>query len=204
VNCKHFQAIIDGYLDGVLEPGERTTAWDHVSSCGTCNAVVTSYQQASALLKAAVTDKVAAVDVSGLWEAIERTIAIPDATDAQAMTPAFQIGARRAEIGWLGRLREWGHRLGTAGDRWALGPVRVGATLAVAVALGSLLWLSGGEEAGPERVARAKSKAVRIEALEVPSGYTVSTWARPRSRTRMIAINPTPGYAVASASFPSR
>jgi len=77
--------------------------------------------------------------------------------------------------------------------------------MATAAAAVALLVASLGTDTTPERVARnggvrAKSKAVRIETMEVPSGYTVSTWSRPRSRTHMIAINPNPAYTFASVS----
>lgn len=204
MNCQHFEAIIDPYLDGVLEPSENSAAWEHATKCATCDAVVTSYQQASALLKAAVTDKVAAVDVSGLWEAIEASIDIsPNEGNEAASQPAYR--ARRTRRGLLDIVDGWRDRIVSLGEgSGLLGPVRVGAAMVAVLAIASMLW-SGGESGGtPDRVARTKSKAVRIEALEVPSGYTVSTWARPRSRTRMIAINPIPGYTVASASYPSR
>jgi hypothetical protein len=76
----------------------------------------------------------------------------------------------------------------------------LGAAAAAAVAVG--LFFGGGpaSETMPQRTARAKSKPVRIEALEVPSGYTVSTWSRPRTRTHIISINQAPTYTLAAAT----
>ncbi len=76
----------------------------------------------------------------------------------------------------------------------------VGATAAAAVAVALFFGGDSSSRSTPQRTARAKSKAVRIEALEVPSGYTVSTWSRPRSRTHIIAVNQAPAYTLASAT----
>jgi anti-sigma factor RsiW len=192
VNCNHFEANIDRYLDGLLDPDAWRYAQEHTASCATCGTLVAQHQQASALLKTAVTDRVAAVDVSGLWGAIERQIG------PASRTPVY-VGARtRTRTGVLERIRDWAAQLT---------PVRVGAAMATAAAAVALLVASLGTETTPERLAksggatRMKSKAVRIETLEVPSGYTVSTWSRPRTRTHMIAINPTsPAYTYASVS----
>lgn len=193
MDCSHFETNIDAYLDGVLARQEYRRAAEHVAICARCDVLVTSYQQASALLSAAVTDQVAAVDVSGLWEAIDRDLGPVSA--ATGVPP--RVRRRQAGVGtpWLSRIRGWA----VEGAPWRLG-------LAAAAAVLALMWMAGGDQTTPERVARAKAKtkAVRIEALEVPSGYTVSTWARPRSRTRVIAINPAAGYAVAPVSYSPR
>jgi len=97
-------------------------------------------------------------------------------------------------MSWPERLRGW-----VAG--WPSITVGTAAVAAVAVAL-----FFGGmtTEDPPQRIARAKSKPVSIENLEVPSGYTVSTWSRPRTRTHIIAINQAPTYTLASATTTAR
>ena len=188
MNCNDFEANIDRYLDGALDSNSWRSALEHAARCTACDALVTSYQQASALLKTAVTDRVAAVDVSGLWDAIESQV---PATVARVIpiTPRIPV-----PVGFVERLRGWAAQLT---------PVRVGAAMATAaVALGLLVASSGRDTLPEPRIARAKTKAVRIEAMEVPAGYTVSTWSRPRSRTHMISINPDPTYTVVSASVP--
>jgi hypothetical protein len=192
VNCSHFEQSIDGYLDGVLDPVRRREAVEHVTRCRSCDAVVTSYQQAAALLKAAVADEVTAVDVSGLWDEVsDRLGAFPDSTSTVNPVQAPVLD----DVGWLSRLHRW------VGE---FRPLPWGAGVVAAAAAVGFVLFSGGEPTAPERVARAKTKPVRIEALEVPSGYTVATWSRPRSRTRVIAINPASGYTVETASYSPR
>lgn len=183
MNCNDFEANIDRYLDGVLEPEPCRRAVEHAGGCRTCDTLVTSYQQASALLATAVAEKAAAVDVSGLWEAI-------DAAVGDIAVPTFEPIRRPVRQTWRGRLRAW------LGD-WS--PLTLGAAAAAAIAV-AIFFGGAGTEDAPQRIARTKSKAVRIEALEVPSGYTVSTWSRPRTRTHIIAINQAPAYTLASAT----
>jgi hypothetical protein len=183
VNCNDFETEIDRYLDGMLEPGARGRAIQHAASCSTCDALVTSYQQATALLKTAVADRAAAVDVSGLWEAI-------DAAVGDIRPPDPLPLHHKPEERWVERWRGW------VGE-WR--PLAIGAA-AAAVALALLFGADPSSDNSPQRFARAKSKPVRIETLEVPSGYTVSTWSRPRTRTHIIAVQQASGYTLASAA----
>lgn len=188
MNCTDFEANVDRYLDGALDPDDWRSALDHVSICTMCDTLVTRYQQASSLLQTAVTERVAAVDVSGLWDAIDSRL--------PAAGVRIPSGVVTRPVGgvFLDRLREW---------VTALTPVRIGAAMATAAAV-ALLIGSLGNEPTQERLARnggrTKAKAVRIVNMEVPSGYTVSTWSRPRTRTHMISINPAPAYTLAAAS----
>jgi anti-sigma factor RsiW len=188
VNCIDFEANVDRYLDGALDPDAWRSALDHASGCTMCDALVTRHQQAASLLQTAVTERVAAVDVSGLWDAIDSRL------PPSALRAPSGVTARPAGLVFLDRLRDWAT---------TLTPVRIGAAMATAAVV-ALLVGSFGDEATRERVARnggrAKAKAVRIVTMEVPSGYTVSTWSRPRTRTHMISINPDPAYTLAAAS----
>ena len=183
MNCNDFEANIDRYLDGVLEPEPRRWAMEHAGGCTTCDALVARYRQASTLLATAVAQRAAAVDVSGLWEAI-------DAAVGEIAIPRLEPRRRPTSPTWPERLRGW------FVDR---PPLMLGAAAAAAIAVA--LFFGGSDTGGaPQRIARAKSKAVRIEELEVPSGYTVSTWSRPRTRTHIIAINEAPAYTLASVT----
>ena len=185
MNCNDFETGIDLYLDGMLEGDARRRATEHAGGCTACDALVTSYQQAAALLTTAVADRAAAVDVSGLWEAIDAAIGdIPVASPQPLRHPTPPTWGERWR-GWLGELP----------------PLTLGAAAAAAIAV-AVFFGGLSTEDQPQRIARAKSKPVRIENLEVPSGYTVSTWSRPRTRTHIIAINQAPAYTLASA--PSR
>ena len=183
MNCNDFESQIDGYLDGMLEPGARRRAVQHAVSCSACDALVTSHQQATALLRTAVADRAAAVDVSGLCEAI-------DAAVGDIRPPESLPLHRKPGESWIERWRGW------VGE-WR--PLAMGAA-AAAVALALLFGSDPSSDNSPQRFARAKSKPVRIETLEVPSGYTVSTWSRPRTRTHIIAVQQASGYTLASAA----
>ncbi len=187
MNCNDFETQIDLYLDGMLEPGARRGAIEHAVSCSTCDALVTSYQQATALLKTAAADRAAAVDVSGLWQAI-------DADLGDIRPPDSRAFHRKPEKRWFGQWRAW------VGE-WR--PLAMGAA-AAAVALALLFGGDLSSDNSPQRFARVKSKPVRIETLEVPSGYTVSTWSRPRTRTHIIAVQQASGFTLASAAAPGR
>jgi hypothetical protein len=186
VNCNDFEATIDLYLDGMLEGDARRRATEHAGSCTACDALVTSYQQAASLLTTAVADRAAAVDVSGLWEAIDAAIGEIPVARPEPLRHPVQTPTPATGWGWRRWLPDWSPlTLGAA----------AAATLAVAIFFGGST-----TENQPQRIARVKTKPVRIENLEVPSGYTVSTWSRPRTRTHIIAINQAPAYTLASAS----
>ena len=97
MNCREFEAQIDFYLDGVLDAPSIRVAADHISVCPKCETMVTDSQQVSALLKTAVSDRIAAVDVSGLWDSIERELgpAAPVSTDR------FEDARAPQAAGWL-------------------------------------------------------------------------------------------------------
>jgi hypothetical protein len=54
--------------------------------------------------------------------------------------------------------------------------------------------MGSGQGSAPARIAaagpreRAQSRPVRIDAMEVGAGRTVSTWMRPKTRTRIIWV----------------
>ena len=194
MNCSDFEANIDRYLDGVLEADRCRIAVHHAGTCTTCNALVTSYQQAASLLKTAVADRAAAVDVSGLWEAIDAAVgnAVPTSAPVPVRSPLAPTPTP-----WSERWRQRFRNIKWLGER---SPFSLGMAAAAAVAVALFFGADPGSDGMPQRTARAKSKAVRIEALEVPSGYTVSTWSRPRTRTHIISINQAPAYTLASAT----
>jgi hypothetical protein len=205
VNCREFEAQIDFYLDGVLDLPAFRVAADHISVCPKCETMVTDAQQVSALLKTAVSDRIAAVDVSGLWDSIDRELG-----PAPARSDRFEDARAPQGAGWLHAIHAgWRSLLdsasGSSGGTWlpagrgSVGALTAGAA-AVALVVGSLV-------SGPEPVqvadsgGRSKTKSVRIESLEVPAGATVSTWKRPRSRTQFISVTSADGFGVSHTGF---
>jgi anti-sigma factor RsiW len=204
VNCREFETQIDFYLDGVLDAPSFRVAADHVSVCPKCETMVTDAQQVSALLKTAVSDRIAAVDVSGLWDSIERELGpVPARSDAagQVRTPQASGWLNALHAGWSS-LVEW-----ASGASGAWLPVGRGSIGALAAGAAVFALVVGSLVSGPDPIqvadsrGRSKTKSVRIESLEVPAGATVSTWKRPRSRTQFISVTTADGFGVSNAGF---
>jgi hypothetical protein len=202
VNCREFEERIDFYLDGVLEAPAVHDAVDHISVCPTCESMVTGAQQVSSLLKTAVSDRVAAVDVSGLWDCIDRELG-PGPAQRDVVPESTISGWRQlAGDGWRSLV---GAMRGSDDADWAFARARTFGMLAVSAV--AVVLVMGSWLAEPQRVqvadagARSKTKSVRIEALEVPAGATVSTWKRPRSRTQFISVTSRDGFGVSNAGF---
>jgi len=190
VNCSEFQDKLDPYLDGELDDASTPLAAGHVHGCVACNTVVTEHQKARALLITAVADEAAAVDVSGLWHDIEARLESPRVRSLAAAR------ARRA------------FRTGTGITRTrALGFAALTTAAAAAVVVLSLV-TGGGDDgskstfanATPGRRTLAQSRPVRIDAMEVGAGHTVSTWVRPRAKTRIIWVARTGDHLVTPAA----
>jgi len=167
------------YLDGELDHVSMPLAEGHVSDCGTCHTIVTDHEKTRALLIAAVADKAAAVDVSGLWCEIEARLDTPGVVSLAAAR------ARRA-------LRTAGKLTGRSRA------LQVGTfTAAVAAAAVVFALFTGGAGTNTHTQpyamtnggrALAQARPVRIDAMEVGAGHTVSTWVRPRTKTRIIWV----------------
>lgn len=209
MNCSDFESKVDLYLDGVLPSEDAEGICCHLSSCRSCEALVTRHQQTASLLRGAVADRASVVDLSGLWRDIEARLE-PQLAPEEAKEP---------EPAWIERLRQWWS------TRPALMPIatplRAGAwaaAMAVAVVVVAMSLpetatqlrqvqkpVNLASASTPRRMARTlhtvKSKSVRIDSLEVAGGHTVTTWMRPRTNTRMILIADNDGFAVSDASF---
>ncbi len=172
VNCRDLDANFDAYVDAAL-PAERLAELAaHVRCCQRCDEIVTRYQEARTLLTAAVAESAAAVDVSGLWDAIER-----------------ELDTTSPRLGWRGLFAGvW--------ERWWPLPAeslgwRVGGALATAAAVLAILAALLAQPVNRAQVAASANavQAVRIDSMEVAPGYTVATWMRPRKHTTVIWIS---------------
>ena len=133
---------------------------------------MTRYQEARALLSTAVAEQVAAVDVSGLWESIEKQL------DPLPEPVGFVAGSVAAVRRWFG-----------AESTWALS-WRVGAFAAAAAAVVLVVSLAMMRSSDRTQVAAAAHMpAVRIDSMEVAAGHSVSTWVRPRRQTQVIWVS---------------
>jgi anti-sigma factor RsiW len=176
VNCRQFEEKLDRYLDGELDHASMPLVEVHIAACGGCRKVVTDHEKARALLMTAVADEAAAVDVSGLWRDIEAKLDTPGVVSLAAAR------TRRA--------------LRTAAKATSRTRARqVGAFTAVAAAAAVVFTLfAGGAHNVDKRPGLiggrglAQARPVRIDAMEVGAGQTVSTWVKPRTRTRIIWV----------------
>jgi anti-sigma factor RsiW len=200
VNCNDFQSNLDLYLDGELDAAKLSGVSAHVGGCRTCDHIVTDHQKARALLITAVADRAAAVDVSGVWDQICRRLDEPQAN--VTLLAAFR--ARRM--------------LRTPRKRMAVVPLASFATAAAAAAFVFTFFsarntpdISPIKPPAPIASARpittatgaiAQSRPVRIDSMDIAAGHTVSTWMKPRTKTRVIwvASSDSAGYGVSNVS----
>jgi anti-sigma factor RsiW len=176
VNCSQFEEKLDLYLDGELDHVSMPLVAGHIADCGACHKVVTDHEKARALLITAVADEAAAVDVSGLWRDIEAKLDSPGvvslaaARTRRALRTATRVSSRTRAL-----------QFGTL-------------TAAAAAAVFVFTLVSGGTGNPGSRVAShpgrtlAQARPVRIDAMEVGAGHTVSTWVRPRTKTRIFWV----------------
>jgi anti-sigma factor RsiW len=176
VTCKKFESNVDAYLDSMLTGADLARAEKHLRSCRSCEQTVTQLQEARVLLTTAVAERVAAVDLSGLWERVE--------AELEPALPARSPG-------WAGRLAARARTVWAGMDAtWQLKPMRVGAWVAAAAAAALLISYAQPEPQGVQVALHggSYSRPVRIDSLEVAAGHTVSTWVRPRTKTRVIWV----------------
>lgn len=187
MDCSDFQDKLDQYLDRRLDAGEHTRACTHVRSCRPCDQVVTSFQKTGALLRTAAADRAAAVDVSGLWDSISSQLDLE--------------GERRPAVASLAAAREARTQRGLRVAAARAIRTRIGQLVAVAAAAVVAFVFLGGERQDTTTAsgAIAQSRPVRIESMEVAEGHRVSTWVKPRIKTRVIWVADAGDFAVQNA-----
>lgn len=195
MSCTDFETRIHAYLDETLTNSEMSGLREHFGDCNACRQRVTDLQHTRALLSTAVTDAVAAVDVSGIWKGIEQAL------EGEFSGAAIAVPATR-------RLRE---HVRAAAERMHWRPVpawRFAAWGAAAVAAVALVVVSMPSE--PQRVQVAAERpavertgiqSVRVDALETAAGHSVATWVQPRTNTRVIWVADTQGFGVSKVRY---
>lgn len=194
MTCADFDAKIDLYIDGQLPASEMQAVTTHTASCTGCKEIVSGYEQARALLRTAVADKVTAVDVSGLWRSIEASLDLP----AQPAVEPAAVADPSSGGSWLGNLLDEVRSFGAG----FLSPVRAGAFAAAAAVAALLFVIATGERSTLQMAVPGSTelKPVRIDSMEVAAGHTVTTWVKPRTGTRVIWVGDGDGFSVSSAS----
>ena len=214
VNCHDFEDRVHAFLDDELPDTELAAMRGHLGDCPRCEKIVTGFQKTGALISTAVTEMVTAVDVSGIWQAVERgldagvvdaELTIPSATARDQPTQNHPGPARWDSARWdsvRSVLDSIAARVSPVNLGWA------GAAASV-TALAMFLLLAGeqdGQVADSGRnvtVARAAGpKSARLDSLSGAPGYTVSSWVQPRTKARVIWVdNSADGFASRDARY---
>ncbi len=197
MSCAEFDTKLDFYLDAVLPAREQLEFARHLDSCISCTDAVIGYQKVRALLTTAVTDRVAAVDVSGLWDRIAARLPEGVSVGTRPPRPVPAAVASGTRFGAAVRgLRDW--LVGFVAPLPL--SIRLGVVGAAAVAGVLAFSIHSESPREPTVVAefpprttdagrkRTDVRPVRIDSMEVAAGHTVSTWVKPRTRTRVIWV----------------
>ena len=214
MNCSDFQTNLDLYLDAELDTAKMSTAALHVAGCSTCNHVVTDYQQARALLITAVADRAAAVDVSGVWDEVSRrldehkpNVTLLAAFRARRVLRAPRKSAARAAAVQIGAFAA------SAAAAALVFTVFTGPTSPKSQSQSPSVVTSPAPIVTPTLPISydtpeviAQSRPVRIDSMDIAAGHTVSTWVKPRTKTRVIwvASSGAPEYGVSDVSETTR
>jgi len=186
ITCNDFAERLDLYLDHRLARDEQLSVDRHLHDCDACSALAGRHQERQVILRTAVTDVVAAVDVSGLWGAVHRAI-------------EHDVPAKRVRAWWV-PLRDWLRGAGGwTAPAW-LTPLRLTGWAAAAVA--AIVFVAFGLRApGTPRVQVAERQPavsmskpgsqlhnVRVDSLQASEGHTVATWMQPHTGAQIIWV----------------
>ena len=209
VNCHDFEDRVHAFLDDELPDTELAAMRGHLGDCPRCEKIVTGFQKTGALILTAVTEMVTAVDVSGIWQAVESgldagvvdaELTIPSATAREQPAQSHPGPARWDSVRSV--LDSIAARVSPVNLGWA------GAAASV-TALAMFLLLAGEQDAQVADRGRnvtvagaAGLKSARLDSLSGAPGYTVSSWVQPRTKARVIWVdNSADGFASRDARY---
>ncbi|MFQ5477037.1 MAG: anti-sigma factor family protein [Candidatus Binatia bacterium] len=195
MSCTELEEKLDLFIDQRL-PDEETRALRlHIGDCESCEKIVTAFQETRALLSTAVTEMVAAVGVSGLWEKVEASLEGGGEFESRSDPLVGRVGA------WLRETFTW--RAG-----FALGGTAVAAAALILAFAGTesshLQPQTQGRRIAQrimQRHAESYRGAARVDALSGSSEYSVSTWVQPRTNTRVIWLAHSGSFTVQDADY---
>jgi len=191
MTCKDFVERLDVYLDHRLARDEQCSVDGHLHDCKACRRLAGAYQERQVVLRTAVTDVVAAVDLSGLWGAVHHAI--------EHDAPVSRIA------GWrliMSRVRRYVAQR-TMPVPASFTPLRLTAWAAAAAAVVIVVFSLGGpggpgaarvqvaeqtSPAAPVLHPRAHIRNVRIDSLEAAEGHTVATWTQTHTGAQVIWV----------------
>ncbi|MEO2136100.1 MAG: zf-HC2 domain-containing protein, partial [bacterium] len=91
VDCHDFEERVHAFIDDELPDTELAAMRGHLGDCPRCEKIVTGFQKTGTLISTAVTEMVTAVDVSGIWQAVESGL------DAELATPPVSAHEQPAQ-----------------------------------------------------------------------------------------------------------
>lgn len=204
VNCHDFEDRVHAFLDDELPETELVAMRGHLGDCSRCEKIVTGFQKTGALISTAVTEMVTAVDVSGIWQAVESGL------DPELATPSTSAHEQPAQS-YPGPARWDSVRrvLDSIADRVSPGNLRWAGAAASVTALAMFLLLTGKQDGQVVDTGRnvvvartAGLKSARLDSLSGAPGYTVSSWVQPRTKARVIWVdNSADGFGSRDARY---
>ena len=154
---------------------------------------MTGFQRTGALISTAVTEMVTAVDVSGIWQAVEsslESVAEPVHLPDESARPALDLPWREdaVTVKGGGPVRRLVDRIVAGMDPGRLAWAGVAAS---AAALAVFLLFPGQGTIQSTRADRtvAVASSTRLDYLSGAPGYTVSSWVQPRTKARVIWVD---------------
>jgi len=196
VDCHDFEERVHAFIDDELPDTELAAMRGHLGDCPRCEKIVTGFQKTGTLISTAVTEMVTAVDVSGIWQAVESGL------DTELATPSVSAHEHPAQ-GHPGSARWDSTRwdsvrrvLDSIAARVNPGNLGWAGAAASVTALAMFLLLTGeqdgqvGDTGRNVTVAHAAGlKSARLDSLSGAPGYTVSSWVQPRTEVRVIWVD---------------
>ncbi|MBC8293252.1 MAG: zf-HC2 domain-containing protein [Proteobacteria bacterium] len=206
VNCHDFEDRVHAFLDDELPDTELAAMRGHLGDCPRCEKIVTGFQKTGALISTAVTEMVTAVDVSGIWQAVESgldagviaaELATPSASGREHPAQGHPGSSRWDSPRWDSPRWDSVRRvLDSIATRVSPGNLGWAGAAASVTALAMLMLLSAGQDGQVGDTGRnvtvaqaAGLKSARLDSLSGAPGYTVSSWVQPRTKARVIWVD---------------
>jgi len=186
VICRDAERLIDTFFDGELDGRLMREAALHVTRCRRCEGEIQDRERVHDLLKSAVDDDVAGIDLSSIWSGIEPAI---DRERRGRKVLSWRLAAASARLGGV----LWGSR-GARGDydtgdreepsgRWIAPQLAGWAVLAASLVLAVSLATREGSSPRPAGMVGARDRV----AASAPVRNEVTASAMPTQPTMRMA-----------------
>ena len=195
MTCRDTERLIDTFFDGELDGRLMREAALHVTRCRRCEGEIQDRERVHDLLKSAVDDEAAGIDLSSIWSGIEPAI---DRERRGRKVLSWRLAAASARLGgvlWGGRAArdDWGGRAARddydTGDRdepsgrWIAPQIAGWAVLAASLVLAVSLATREGSSTSPAGTVGARDRV----AASAPVRNEVTASAMPTQPTMRMA-----------------